>query len=155
MEKNFEYKVEGSKIGDEVVVIDNSNYNGEYAEDCPFKAVIKSITDYPCIWVDSVVTGKEYELYPQQLEVAYLTKEQIEAEGWNSLGTYSDGTGLFNIGNNHNGYESVYKDEKLKITKLWSSHGDTFHRKDLYLGECKDVNCLRFISKLVGIKKEE
>ena len=52
----------------EVTVIDTSNYKGEYAEDCPFKAILFEITEYPCYWVRSIETGKEYELYIFQIK---------------------------------------------------------------------------------------
>ena len=46
-----------------VTVLSNDNYSAKYAEDTPFKAVIYEVTDYPCFWVKSLVTGKKYELY--------------------------------------------------------------------------------------------
>ena len=55
------------KEGQIVIVIDTSNYEASYAEQIPFKAELYSITDYPCYWVRSLVTGKEYELYESQI----------------------------------------------------------------------------------------
>ena len=55
------------KIGQIVIVIDTGNYNQSYHERLPFKAELLSITDYPCYWVKSLVTGKEYELYEFQI----------------------------------------------------------------------------------------
>lgn len=53
---------------EEVTVIDVSNYNSEYCEKVPFKAVLTEVTDYPCFWVISIVTGRVYELYENQIK---------------------------------------------------------------------------------------
>jgi hypothetical protein len=54
------------KEGQIVIIIDTSNYKASYAENTPFKAeLIKK--DYPCYWVRSLVTEKEYELYENQI----------------------------------------------------------------------------------------
>jgi len=55
------------KEGQIVIVIDTSNYKASYSEKTPFKAELYLITDYPCYWVKSLVTGKEYELYESQI----------------------------------------------------------------------------------------
>jgi hypothetical protein len=55
------------KEGQTVIVIDTSNYKVGYSENIPFKAELYSTTDYPCYWVRSLVTGKEYELYESQI----------------------------------------------------------------------------------------
>lgn len=59
---------EHSFLNKEVTVIDNSNYTASYAEDTPFKGFLYEISDYPCYWVRSNVTGKEYELYSFQIK---------------------------------------------------------------------------------------
>ncbi len=53
-----------------VTVIDFSNYRESYHsdEDYPMKAVLLEISDYPCYYVKSLKTGKEYELYDMQIE---------------------------------------------------------------------------------------
>ena len=53
--------------GQIVIVVDTGNYSSKYSEEVPFKAKIESITDYPCYWVVSTETGKEYELYENQI----------------------------------------------------------------------------------------
>lgn len=55
------------KEGQIVIVIDTSNYKASHSEKTPFKAELYLITDYPCYWVRSLVTGKEYELYESQI----------------------------------------------------------------------------------------
>ena len=49
-----------------VIVVDNSNYKAEYAEKVPFKAKVTDKNETE-IWVKSLKTGKEYELYYTQV----------------------------------------------------------------------------------------
>lgn len=55
------------KKGQTVIVIDTSNYEASYAEQTPFKGILYKIDKYPCYWVRSLTTGKEYELYENQI----------------------------------------------------------------------------------------
>lgn len=49
-----------------VIVIDTSNYKTSYSEEVPFKAVVtEKLTNE--VWVKSLDTGKEYELYYNQI----------------------------------------------------------------------------------------
>jgi hypothetical protein len=84
----------------------------------------------------------EYLIDHGHIRVPYLTKEQIEAEGW----AYND---LYNCFNNtviRTGAKAatlkMYKDNYIEL----SSYGDP-----LYAGECKDINTFRYICKLLGI----
>ena len=63
--------------GGVVIVICNGNYKASYAEKTPFKAHFYDLTNYPCCWVRSLETGKEYELYPSQI-LEFMNQEQIE-----------------------------------------------------------------------------
>ena len=49
-----------------VIVIDTGNYKASYSEKIPFKAIVKDIYDNE-IWAESIVTGKLYELYYNQI----------------------------------------------------------------------------------------
>lgn len=49
-----------------VIVLDTGNYKESYSEPTPFKAIVKDIYDNE-IWVVSLITGKEYELYYYQI----------------------------------------------------------------------------------------
>jgi len=49
-----------------VIVVDTSNYKATYSEEVPFKAVVTKKLDIT-IWVKSITTGKEYELYYNQI----------------------------------------------------------------------------------------
>jgi hypothetical protein len=55
------------KKGATVIVINTDNYKAAYSEPVIFKAVITEITDHPCYWVKSLVTGIKYELYDHQI----------------------------------------------------------------------------------------
>jgi len=56
------------KEGEIITVINTDNYKSSYSEKTPFKAELYLITDYPCYWVRSLQTGKEYELYDYQID---------------------------------------------------------------------------------------
>jgi hypothetical protein len=60
-----------------VIVVNNSNYDPSYAETVPFKAVVEDSVG-TTVWVKSTVTGKTYELYPEQM-LEGLEIEQIKA----------------------------------------------------------------------------
>lgn len=49
-----------------VIVIDTSNYKANYSEAVPFKAIVIDKDDL-IIWVKSITTNKEYELYFYQI----------------------------------------------------------------------------------------
>ena len=49
-----------------VIVVDTSNYKANYSENVPFKAIVTEKFDLT-IWVKSITTGKEYELYYNQI----------------------------------------------------------------------------------------
>ena len=75
------------KEGQIVIVLDLGNYKASYAEQTPFKAELYQITDYPCYWVRSKKTGKEYEIYKNQilegLDIEEITKLiDLSKYGW-------------------------------------------------------------------------
>ncbi len=49
-----------------VIVLDLANYKASYGEEVPFKAEITK-TIGGNIWVKSIITEKEYELYSHQI----------------------------------------------------------------------------------------
>lgn len=54
--------------GSLVIVIDTSNYNTDYSEPVPFKAIVtEKLEGMFSTWVRSITSGKEYELYPHQI----------------------------------------------------------------------------------------
>lgn len=59
-----------------VIVVDNANYKSDYAEDCPFKAIVEwKPGARGTILVKSLATGKEYELYDHQVLEAMDIKD--------------------------------------------------------------------------------
>ena len=58
-----------------VIVVDTGNYKASYSENVPFKAKVKEKLDNE-IWVISLATGKEYELYYNQI-LEGLTIDEI------------------------------------------------------------------------------
>lgn len=118
-------------------------------------------------WVPSeIIKGKLYTLNVVEIikwvieygydmkdiiRVPYLTKEQIEAEGFPVLQFYPSGTPLYRRGDEHKGIEIVQQEKRIMITRVWSSFEDTFHREVIYRGTCKCINEFRTIIKLLGI----
>ena len=70
-----------------VIVLDTSNYKDSYSEKTPFKAVVEQIYDNE-IWVKSVETGKQYELYYTQILEAMDIDEIIFMLGGGDYGMY-------------------------------------------------------------------
>ena len=61
-----------------VIVIDLSNYKAEYAEKLPFRAKILDTYLPNVLLVQSLETGKEYEIYQNQI-LEGLDIEEIKA----------------------------------------------------------------------------
>lgn len=97
-----------------------------------------------------------YWLAAQNLRVPYLTKEQIEADGWDFGSSYILIANFAEEGKDEeirigikNNYKLVYNfyTHKLKITE---------HNPDelvLFNRECKDINTFRLILKLLHINE--
>lgn len=108
-----------------------------------------------CSELDAVI----HKISLGEIRIPYLTKEQIEAEGWKEFGKspMHDGRIGFEKGNYFLVYhddketkmrgkiEIVMKDVLLDPYTEWTSNGR------LYFGQCKDINTFRYISKLLGI----
>lgn len=78
-----------------------------------------------------------------EIRVPYLTKEQIEAEGWNWLPE-----GKMYKKNEHVLIFSPFGNSKIEIRHL--GHPG-YQLTSFFLGECKDINTFRFICKLLNI----
>jgi hypothetical protein len=87
------------------------------------------------------------------LRVPYLTKEQIEAEGWKQEFVYPQGASIMIFGKLNKGYELMLpaEDHYIVITKVWTLFDDQVKRDDIFKGECKDINTFRKITKLLKI----
>ena len=77
----YEVEINDLNIGQEVFIMDTSNYNAKHTcSKYPCIGVVTELTDYPTIWVKA--EDKTFELYPQQISLKYLDKEDIESLGW-------------------------------------------------------------------------
>ena len=90
------------------------------------------------------------------LRVPYLTKEQIEAEGWELIQIYPKGSCVFQKGTKEDGYELTYDFTEHRITfaKLYFYYiDDKYTRTELAWRslKCKDINTFRKICKLLEI----
>lgn len=78
----------------------------------------------------------------QKIRVPYLTKEQIEAEGWTSY----QGSTLIAL---NRGDFYIWYSEFSKLLSI--EEGKLPRKRTRFIGECKDINTFRYISKLLGI----
>ena len=100
-------------------------------------------------WMPYVINGDTaFKYYKTKgkgatsIRVPYLTKEQIEAEGW-----VFDKIYLGDVYYKRLGYSMCHflSQKRISITRESS---DT----KWYMGECKDINTFRYICKLLNIK---
>lgn len=97
-----------------------------------------------------------WRLQENELRVPYLTKEQIEAEGWSYKGKTQDiwfeKELDYDMGS-WTAYKVVMQygvnDKRLRIFAV-----DRIDKLDYdcFIGECKDINTFRYICKLLKIK---
>jgi hypothetical protein len=83
-------------------------------------------------------------LNSNRLRVPYLTKEQVEAEGW-VFHSQGNSGGIFYLLFKNSFRVTIWIDS-LEI-EFEESEGNT-----LFYGECKDINTFRKICKLLNIK---
>jgi hypothetical protein len=101
-------------------------------------------------------------LYPHfsepRVRTPYLTKEQIEGEGWKGIITGRFGVvgcyrkEILNDGENFEGFDMyILPENKIRILKysgdIHSGGGNTI----IYEGKCPSLNEFRFINKLLGV----
>lgn len=90
------------------------------------------------------------------IRVPYLTKEQIEAEGWELIQIYPKGACIFQKGTKEEGCELTcdFTEHRVHFTKLYFyGLDDEYTRTKLTWRslECKDINTFRKIIKLLEI----
>lgn len=97
-------------------------------------------------WMPYTVDGKIKfdQIVKAKNRVSYLTKEQIEGEGWKTVKDLWTREGY------------MLAREKKEVIRIYQvgREGSDINSYTIYLGECKDVNTLRMIMKLLGISKE-
>ena len=87
----------------------------------------------------------------QFFRVPYLTKEQIEAEGWKPEGRITPKQFKKNIDNDSYYELTLNEDNQIVITKAFTD-GWSWKWSPFYSGECKDINTFRYICKLLKIQ---
>ncbi len=101
-------------------------------------------------------------LKKDKLKVPYLTKEQIEAEGWTALEDISPFTGkVYKYRkaekprgfNEHHIYTLEWDGISTPNIKIHLESESSWHHTNqyIYVGSCRDINTLRYICKLLGI----
>ena len=103
----------------------------------------------------AIMIGDFYTIDYDQLRTPYLTKEQIEGEGWSNPEVYRDGGTLLY---KQEGYELTFKGEnnlarsrQIKVEKVWKTMEGNRLSLCLFLGECPSINEFRKICKLLNI----
>lgn len=103
------------------------------------------------IWKPLVWTEADFKKYFNfKLRVPYLTKEQIEAEGWEAARetpTQHFRKNVVTKGNIKREVEMFFLEGWMEL----SYDCGEFLPMYIYMGECKDINTFRYICKLLGI----
>ena len=113
----------------------------------------EDLLKYPMVGLGS---GNERAHWYWKFRVPYLTKEQIEAEGWELIQIYPKGACIFQKGTKEEGYELTcdFTEHRVHFTKLYFyGLDDEYTRTKLTWRslECKDINTFRKICKLLEI----
>ena len=140
-QKYFTPDLEDIKVGYEFELIDyaSNNYNQDKST-CKWDShVLKKEDIFSHYKEDSFLETCVSYLYSKHLRVPYLTKEQIENEGWGFI--QQIGNTLFF---KKKDFELTFNDNYINI--------NNFGEYDLgYWGQCKDINTFRYICKLLEI----
>lgn len=99
--------------------------------------------------IEEIVRSYCYGI-PNDIRVPYLTKEQIEAEGWETEFNTSFDSVLF-YAQRGNLFKLIYNYD-IKILDIWTNDSEDDRTVGLFRGECKSINEFRYICKLLNIK---
>lgn len=113
---------------------------------------------YECEWGEKqfIFEGYDFATFKSELElgnirVPYLTKQQIETEGWtpaieseNCIQWYRDDRNL-----TLKMYDGLGPLKNKIVLRIWH---EVTHGNQLFLGECRCINDFRLIMKFLGIK---
>ena len=113
----------------------------------------ENLLKYPMVGLGS---GNERAPWYWKFRVPYLTKEQIEAEGWELIQIYPKGACIFQKGTKEEGCELTcdFTEHRVHFTELYfCGLDDEYTRTKLTWRslECKDINTFRKICKLLKI----
>lgn len=148
-DKYFIPNIEDFRIGYECEV----NWNAAYEDDfIPIKLKIcddleDGTRDCYCSNVDEVLIA--YDDGYAKFRTPYLTKEQIENEGWKTERNTSLDDVLF-YAQMGNLFKLIYT-YSTKILDIWTND-ENDKLINLFRGECKSINEFRYIMKLLKIK---
>ena len=98
-------------------------------------------TDLISIIYDEYEHADIEEPFNQQFRVPYLTKEQIEAEGWTKEKSYFIKNNIY----------LFFEDKFLVIDSGNPFSWEAIDSEILFKGKCKDINTFRKICKLLEI----
>lgn len=85
---------------------------------------------------------------PDWYRVPYLTKEQIEAEGWETDPSWDNPIEFWKEDYVIKIYKEIGKNKEKQAIRIWHGVKDG---QQLFMGECKDINTFRYICKLLNI----
>lgn len=114
--------------------------------------------------IEEIVRSYCYGI-PNDIRTPYLTKEQIEAEGWKSIGNM----GILDLSNNdefittndlfvRDDYPNMTIHYNYAIHDMWITipgkivEHKISYRANIFHGECKSINEFRYICNLLNIK---
>lgn len=100
---------------------------------------------------DSEITEILRDLHDNKIRVLFLTKEQIENEGWIQEDRQLNGFGKYSYFKKRDYLYITFQEEK-HIVEIHNGQAYEDHQT-LFEGECKSINELRYISKLLNINK--
>jgi hypothetical protein len=133
-------------IGDIRVGYECEHY---YPKDGWKYVIIESDTRFKC-WEDYIQENR--------LRTPYLTKEQIEGEGWKGIITGRFGAvgcyrkEILNDGENFEGFDMyILPENKIRILKYSADIHSGGEESPVCEGKCPSINEFRFINKLLGI----
>lgn len=159
MDKYFTPDIEDIRVGYECEHRQNllANWIKVIVADYHFKTKIPS--GYFPIGIFNI---SEYLKQYNWIRVPYLTKEQVEAEGWEKVQEFEhchdeieSNWYMFNKQNKYQirwwgqpDYIEIYNIDLVKNKKSCIQDKDEYC---IYQGQCKDINTFRYICKLLGI----
>lgn len=113
--------------------------------------IIRTDLEYDEDW-KSITIENKYELIPyleliptSHIRTPYLTKEQIENEGWTNE---DEGINFFKADKDEYVFQCCFIENKLKITSLQTL---PFSDITVFYGNCPSINEFHYICKLLKI----
>lgn len=158
-EKFFTPNIEDIHVGYECEYQGNYGYesfnNGEETW-IPIKIKLKDEEGAYTSQLEDILIGMDDGYQP--VRVPYLTKEQIEAEGWTSFITEFKGDIVpenmtYTFFREDRNYMLGWNFNTNKITLIIKDPSlvENYYTEPTFRGECKDINTFRKIIKLLGI----